>query len=382
MLQAQILRPAELSRRDRAAWAAFRAETEAFASPLLSFEFAEAVARQRQDAAVAVFSRRGEPAGFLAHHRRPGGLGRPIGAPWSDYQALIAAPGSAIDGMEALRAAGLQAFRFAGLIDPEGVFAEADSAGSEAYHIALAASGEDYWESLRAASPKRFKNMRRLEHKLAREMGEVVLVAPDHDPSAFERLLGWKSDQFRRSGLHDVLRPDWSRRFMLQLFETREGPLQGLLITLRVAGRPVAGHFGVRMGDAYHPWIAAYDPALAAYSPGLTFISEAIRAMPRIGLARYDLSAGSDHYKRPFASAVTTVREGVARLGAPGLAPTLVRLSGLLGPRPADAVRRVERRLDHIAAVDLSFAGRVQGIAQAIAASSRRLEAHAEYGAA
>jgi CelD/BcsL family acetyltransferase involved in cellulose biosynthesis len=376
MLHADVLKPAELSRRDRAAWNAFRAETAAFRSPLLSLEFAEVVGAVREDAAVAVFYRRGVPAGFLAHHRRPGGLARPIGASWSDYQALVSGPDSALDGDEALRAAGLAAYRFGGLLDPYGVFAGAAAEDQEAYQIVLSGSGEDYWESLRAASPKRFKNMRRLEHKLAREVGELTLIAPDFDPAAFERLLAWKSDQLRRSGLHDVLRPAWSRALMWRLFEMREGGVQGLLITLRVGGRAVAGHFGVRMGEAYHPWIAAYDPALAAYSPGLTFMSEAIRAMPGLGLRAYDLSAGSDHYKRPFASGIVTVREGVAGAAGLRLGPSLARMGEALGARPAQTLRRVERRLDHIAASELTLSGRMQGIVAALAASSRRLEAH------
>ena len=107
MLQADILRPSDLSRSDHAAWSADRDATTAFRSPLLSAEFALAVGEVREDAAVAVFRRRGAPIGFLAHHRRPGGLARPIGSPWSDYHALISGPDGAIDGAEALRAAGL-----------------------------------------------------------------------------------------------------------------------------------------------------------------------------------------------------------------------------------------------------------------------------------
>ncbi|HTK34274.1 MAG TPA: GNAT family N-acetyltransferase [Caulobacteraceae bacterium] len=374
MLQTAILRPSEVSAQERAIWAAFRQETPAFRSPLLSAEFADAVGAVREDAAVAVFRRHGRPVGFFAHHRRPGGLARPIGATWSDYHALITAPDAAVDGTEALRAAGLSSFRFSGLVDPHGVFAETQTEAHEAYLIAVDGSGEDYWETLRAASPKRFKNMRRLEHKLAREVGEPSVAAPDHDQVSFDSLLGWKSEQLRRTGLHDVLQPAWSRALMQSLFQLRDGPLQGLLVTLKIGSHAIAGHFGVRLGGAYHPWIAAYDPALAAYSPGLTFMSEAIRAMPSLGLTSYDLSSGSDHYKRPFASDMAIVREGVFRTGA-GF--SLGRLSAMLGEGPARTMRRVGRRLDHIASAELSFSGRMHGFAAAVAASSRRLDVQA-----
>jgi CelD/BcsL family acetyltransferase involved in cellulose biosynthesis len=144
----------------------------------------------------------------------------------------------------------------------------------------------------------------------------------------------------------------------------------------------VAAHFGVREGDAYHPWLAAYDPAFAAYSPGLTFMSEAIRAMPGLGLTSYDLSAGSDHYKRPFASETVAVSEGVLRVQGGAIERSLVRVSGVLGEGPARILTRVRRRIDHIAAAELSLSGRVQGLAAAVAASSRRLEAGAGEGEA
>ena len=383
MLQAEILKPQDLTREDRLAWKAFQDATPAFASPLLGPAFAEAVAEFRADTAVAVYRRSGAVVGFLAHHRRFPGLGRPIGSPWSDYHALVSAPDAGIVGQEALRLAGLEAFRFSGLIDPYGAFAASAEETADAYLIRLGDAGEDageaYWEALRAASPKRFKNMRRLEHKLEREVGEVRLIA-DRDPANFERLLGWKQDQFRRTGLHDVLATPWSGQLMRSLFARRDGELQGLMLTLTVAGQPIAGHFGVRSGTAFHPWIAAYDPAYAAFSPGQTLISEAIRAMPRLGLQRYDLAEGSEHYKKPFASDVFPIAQGLARTApATGMAASVERAwtaaGDAFGPSGAQAIRRLRRRMDHIASVELTLAGRAKGLATALAASRRRLEA-------
>ena len=147
--------------------------------------------------------------------------------------------------------------------------------------------------------------------RLERERGELSLVGPDRDGRAFELLLHWKRDQLRRSGLHDVYRPAWVQGLMRQLFATREGPMQGLMLTLRVDGRPIAGHFGVRLGDAFHPWIASIDPEAADYSPGQTYLSRAIAAMPQLGLTTYDLAAGHDHYKAPYANRREPAAEGV-----------------------------------------------------------------------
>lgn len=376
-LQAVLTAPADLSAADLGAWTAFAAAEPAFSSPLLSPEFAAAVARARVDAAVAVLKRDGRTIGFLAHHRRPGGFGRPIGAIWSDAHALIHEPGTAIDGAEALAAANLSTLRVHGLIDPAGTFGESRLPTTDAFSIQLVTDAEAYWESRRALSAKRFKNLRRLENKLDREVGEIGFVAPDHSPAALDQLFAWKQAQFKRTGRHDVLSSAWSETLMRSLFATQTGPLQGLLLTMTVAGRPVAGHFGVRRGEVYHPWIAAFDPALADYSPGWTFLRRAIEAMPGLGLSRYDLAGGHEHYKLPLASERTPIGSGgLHGRSAPASLDSAIAFAGrALGETRAPLVDKVRRRLDHIAAAEPSLSGRLQGLATALSGAGRR---HAE----
>jgi CelD/BcsL family acetyltransferase involved in cellulose biosynthesis len=371
VLNAEIIRPDALTREDRAAWQGLRATSPAFASPLLGPDFAEAVGAARSDAAVAVFRRDGRAVGFLAHHRRPNGLARPIGSPFSDYHALIAEPD--LTGEEALRLAGLREYRFSALVDPHAALASATVGEDEGHAIVLGAAsptaGADYLEGLRAGSPKRFKNVRRLDHKLEREMGAIAVRAPDHDPAVFDAMFAWKREQFLRTGLHDVFAPAWTRRLMRALFERREGPLQGLMITMTVAGQPAVMHFGVREADRFHPWIAAQDTALAAFSPGQTFLWRAIEAMPDMGLNVYDLAAGHDHYKTPFANVAIPIGEGALRL-VPGLEGEAWRLAeSALG---ANGAGRLRRRMDQIASVELTLGGRVKGMVHALASRSRR----------
>lgn len=370
MLTAETVRPADLTVKDRAAWMALRGSAEAFQSPLLGPDFAEMVARVRPDAAVAVIRQGGKPVGFLPHHRRPHGLARPIGAPFSDYHGLVAEPG--LDGATALKLTGLREYRFSALVDPHGAFGTVDEAGQEGFAIALErrdGAGAEHLEALRAASPKRFKNVRRLDHKLEREVGPVALISPDHDRASFDTMFAWKRAQFLRTGMTDVFSVPWARSLMSRLFEAREGRLRGQMITLQVGGRPAVMHFGVREGERYHPWIASQDEALAAYSPGQVFLWRTVEAMPSMGLYWYDLAAGHDHYKTPYASRTVPIGEGSVRT-APGLEAEAWRLAetafGLSG------VSRVRRRLDQIASVELTLEGRLRGLAQAVAARAKR----------
>lgn len=370
MLTTETVHPSRLTPGQIAAWRALCAREPAFSSPLLGPDFTLAVGAVREDARVTVGYHACRPALFWPHHIRPGGLARPIGAPFSDYHGVISAPGVPFSPAELMAEAGVRRFVFDGLVDPQGRFAQCTSVERPVYGVRLTGDANAYFEALRADSPKRFKNMRRLEHKLEREVGPLTLEAPDRAQDAFESLMAWKSDQFRRTGLHDVLAPDWVRALMASLFAMTNAPMQGLLITLRAGGRPVAGHFGVRAGDAFHPWIAAFDPAFAAYGPGVTLVSQAIRAMGRLGLKSYDLSGGHDHYKKPFVLGTETVSQGVVAHGQKAGA------ANRFADRPSTLVR-VGRRLDHIAAVEPTLPGRIGGVISALAGASRRLGAGA-----
>lgn len=369
MLTAEIVRPDALTLRDLGAWRAICDGRPAYRSPLLGPEFAQAVGAVRRDVAVAVLKRRGETVGFLAHHRGRDGFARPIGAPFSDYHGPVLAEGFDPSLAEVLAASGLHCFRCTSLIGPA---PDAATEAREAYAIGLEAiDAPGLLEEIRRSDPKRAKNWRRLSHKLEREQGAVEF-GPDRSTEALRAVLAWKSAQLRRSGLHDVLRPLWVRELVNDLFANPDPVFGGLFLTLRVEGRPVAGHFGVRRGGVYHPWVAAYAPDAAPYSPGVLFLLRAIEAMPALGLTTYDLSAGSDHYKKPFANVRTVVRAGLVR-AAPGAEAPFGWMQAALGARGAALARRLDQRLEQIAAAEPTILGRLKGVLGAVKDGPRRM---------
>lgn len=372
MLRLEVHHPAELTDADIVAWRELCASRPEFRSPLLGPDFARAVGAVRPDARVAIWREGERGVGFFAYHHRPGGMARPIGAPLSDYHGLVA--DRPLDIQQDLAEFGLAAFRFTGLVDPYSDFASAISGVHQAHVIELERSADAYLEQVRAASPKRFKNYRRLDGKLDREVGPLTLRAPDFDRDAFNQLLGWKREQLARTGAHDFLAPTWTRDLLASFLDMREGPFQGLMINLYVGDHLLAGHIGVRVGDVYHPWIASTDPAMAAWSPGQLFLLRAIAAMPGLGLKVYDLGPGHDHYKRPYAFSSRMIGEGtMAASGPRGRAAVASEKAWLLaGANGAGPLGRLRRRLDIIATSELSLAGRAKGLAGAIAARALR----------
>ena len=373
MLDVETLHPRDLTEADLRIWRDMAAAEPAFDSPLLGPDFAQAVGVVRDDARVAVIRRDGETLGFLPHHRRPGAMARAIGSPLSDYHGLVSRPDAELTGARVLGAADLTAYRYTGLIDPYGVFGQGEL--KTAHVIALGnTDAETYLEAVRAASPKKIKNWRRLDNKLEREMGAVELVAADRSREAFDQLIAWKREQLERTGVHDFLRPDWTRDLMLNLFEKQTGPFQGLMINLYAGGELVSGHFGVRLNGVYHPWIASTNPAYGEWSPGQIFFMRAIAAMPGLGLHRYDLGPGHDHYKGAYALSQIQIGEGTATAAtmAGRVASSLDGVMALAGSRGAGPVGRLSRRMDAIASVELTMGGRVRGLVDAFANQAQR----------
>lgn len=377
MLEAQTLHPKELCDADVRLWRQFALAHADFSSPLLGPDFAQAAGAIRDDARVAVLRQDGRTVAFLAHHRRPGGMARPIAAPLSDYHGIVSDPAVTLTAAQVLEAAGLSAYRFTGLIDPHGLFAGQVTREQEAHVVHLESSADAYLEALRAASPKKMKNYRRLAHKLDREVGELRIAAPDDSQAAYDTLIAWKRDQLRRTGTHDFLGPDWVRALFQSLFERRDGGFQGLMVNLYAGDRLVAGHFGVRLDGVYHPWLASADPDLPAYSLGQVFLMQAIAEMPRLGLVTYDLGPGHDHYKKAYALLQRPIGEGLAVAGnrAGEAQRGWEGVWTLAGANGHGMAARLRRRLDVIATTELTFAGRARGFAVAIADQARKSRA-------
>ncbi len=375
MLDVETLHPSLLAPADVATWRVLAASQPQFSNPLMGPDFAQAVGKVREDARVAVVRQDGEAVGFLAYHRRPGGLARPIGSPLSDYHGLVSRPDAGLKIDDVLRAAEVSLFRYTGLVDPNAVFPTAPEDDRTAYVIDLRETdAEAYLEAIRAESPKKTKNYRRLDHKLEREVGPVRLVAGDVSREAFNQLIDWKRDQLVRTGGHDFLRADWTRELMADLFTTRAGHLRGLMIGLYAGDTLVAGHFGVRQGQTYHPWIASTSPDHTAWSPGHIFFLRAIAAMPELGLTRYDLGPGHDHYKRAYGRSTVTIGEGAASAASLGgrMALSVENVWHLAGAHGEGALGRLRRRMDAIASTELTMGGRVRDFVEAVASRAHR----------
>ena len=373
MYRIDVMNPDRIDSGLRQAWIELAREC-GLTTPLLHPDFAILMGHVRKDVRIVCAFDGNRLAAVLPIHHRPGGLARPLGAPFADVQGVISAGGFSMPLNTLFDKAGIRALHFDAAADPHGRLG--DLAEAEPLH-AMRVDGDldTVLESQRALHAKRFKNHRRLARQLEHERGQVELVAPDRDEGAFAGLLGWKRAQYQRTGRHDVLAPRWASELMQTLFREGQGEVQGLMVTLRVEGRVAAGLYGIRAGRDYNPWIAAFDPEFAPWSPGQLILHELMEKMPDLGLTRVDLAGGHDHYKKYYANAHEKMRTGLVTASGLARAHTRVaRLPWTLGEAIPGSVSRqvarLHRRAELVASSELDWRGRLNGMWRAIAMRS------------
>ena len=365
----------ELSDADAADWQALCDAHTDYSSPLLGPHFARLIASVRTDVRYLLVREGGALVLSMAVHKRPFGLARPVGAPFSDLSGPVIAQGFTPDMADILHRAGIAAYRADAVPDPwQALQAGPDSENEPAWVISLGdRTPADYLEACRSANPKRLKNFRRLDRRLDETHGPIMLNHGPASPQSLAQLLAWKSRQFRADGLVDVVTATETRRILQAVARADGDGIEGYMVALMAEGQLYAGHFGVRSGGHFHPWISAYDPALSEFGPGVLLLLNIVTRMPEMELESYNIAGGHDHYKKYFALDQIHVKR--LHLTAPGLAG-MVQSAGyrswdMIGGRnDASAAARLRRRLDHIATCERGLLKRASGLVYAVAKRS------------
>jgi CelD/BcsL family acetyltransferase involved in cellulose biosynthesis len=372
-MDVSLCHPRDLADADIAAWSALRAADPRLDSPFLSPHFARCAGSVRDDARVLVVrGEGGAPHLFLPLQFSRSGLARPLGAPLCDVSGPIAAAGAADLLSRALGRTGLAAYAFAGwpaAPQAKGVKLRHTDASAVAD---LSTGFDTFLEGQRAAHPKHFKKMRRLARQAENDHGPATITFGPASAEDLATLIGWKREQYARTGRHDVLGPDWTRALLDACAALHAHDFAGVMATLRYDGKLAAAEFGLRSGATLHGWIAGYDPAFASCSPGLILQERLLEHAAASGVTRAVLGTGEGHYKKHYTSFSEPVDEGVVAAaglagGARALAAGLLLAveQGRFGPASRLAVR-TRRRMDVILAVETSMGGQVRGLARAI----------------
>jgi CelD/BcsL family acetyltransferase involved in cellulose biosynthesis len=334
-------------------WRGIQAGSSAFESPYFCPEFTRAVGDVRDDVRVAVIENDGQPVGFFPHQRTLLGMGKPVGGPLSDFHGVIATPGSEWDPDTLVRAAGLSVWAFDHLVGDVHRFESRVTARAASPRIDLGAGYKCYVQDRRKAGSDYIPKTEGLARKLGREFGSLDFTLHDPAPAPLEHLFRWKSEQYRRSGITDGFDVPWTRALLRRICTVQTEEFAGVCSALRVNGRIVAVHMGMRSRQVLHYWFPAYDPAFAKFSTGIILLLRMAEAAAGAGLRTIDLGKGDAPYKQRLMTGAAELAEGAVEL--PSLLASARRLRraaearaarggiGALLRLPLRAVRRLER---------------------------------------
>jgi CelD/BcsL family acetyltransferase involved in cellulose biosynthesis len=310
-MRISVVRPDELGPADIAAWHSMQRTTATLANPFMSPEFAVAVGRFRPAARVAVLTDGPSIAGFFPFERQRLRVGVPIGGGLNYCQGLVHAPGVEWVPRELLRACDLSVWQFDHLAQGQRPFEHYRTTIAPSPVIDLADGFESYHQKLRVKSPKFVKEIERKARKLAREAGELRLVADSRDADALQSLMAWKSNQYRRTGRMDRLAKPWIVGLIDDLFATCNSHFSGLLSVLYAGDVPVAADFGLRSGHVLAGWFTGYDTRFSKTSPGLILHLRLGEAVAGSGVRLIDMAKGAKDYKETLKNGDIFVGEGM-----------------------------------------------------------------------
>ncbi|MFG1706382.1 GNAT family N-acetyltransferase [Nonomuraea sp. M3C6] len=308
--------PRELGQHEVSRWRALQESDSALDNPFLSPEFTITVGELRDVVRVAVLYDGPDIVGFFPFERHPMGIGKPVAAGLTDAQGLVHVKDLELDPRRLIKDCGLSVYEFDHLVSGQPLLA----ARHERYPspiIDLRDGFDQYTDSLKQHSGKTYKSTLAKSRKLQREAGAMRHDYATTDLAPLHTLLGWKTDQYRRTGRTDRFAHKWIVELVERLLATQSESFAGVLDMVYVDDEPVAGHFGVRTRTTLAGWFPAYDTHFAKYSPGLIQHLAMAEKAAESGIQVIDMGRGQKEYKDKLKNGELEVAEGrVARVGA------------------------------------------------------------------
>ena len=329
----RLIRPDDLDAGLIEVWRTIQADAPEFCSPYFCPEFTQCVAAVRRDVRIVVIENDGRPAGFFPFQRGFMGIGRPVGGALSDFHGVLIAPGSEWTLSGLMQAANLSVWSFDHLVGESDRFASSVEERAPSAQIDLGEGYEKYVQGRRLKGSDYIPKTEGLARKLERENGTVEFLLHDVSSAAFDQVLEWKRQQYLQSGLTDVMAVSWICALLKRVMVAQGPSFAGICSVLRVNGRMVAGHIGMRSQRTMHYWFPAYDPEYGKFSTGIILFLRMARALAEEGVSKIDMGKGSSLYKDRLMTGSIEVGSGAVELPS-----AMARLRQL--HRNADAISR------------------------------------------
>ncbi len=304
----RVIPARELSDSEEVAWRAILQDAPNLDSPYLHPEFTRCVAAIRTDLEVVVIESDSGPVGFFPFQRVSRAEARPVGGRLNDCHRVIALPNVDWKLEDLLKAARLSAFEFH-YLDSTEQFAPYARREFESVHLDLSAGYAEYVANLN--SRRVVTETARKQRKLEREVGTIRFEWESDEEAAFEQLIKWKSAQYVRSTIADVMSFGWTVDLLKECWHRNGREFEGLLSTMYAGDQLVAVHFGIRADSVLHQWFPAYDVEFSNYSPGLIHLMSMAEAANTHDVSRIDLGEVCGYKSRVMSGGKTMYEGGI-----------------------------------------------------------------------
>lgn len=305
----EVVKPADLTPDQIAAWSGLQAGDARFRSPFFRPEFTLAVGAVRKDVEVAILEDQQRLVGFFPYQRGPGNVAAPVGGRFSDYQGVVVRGDLIWHPQELLKACCLAAWNFDHLLAGQLPLAAFHRRQSSSPYMDVSQGFAVYRATRENKHSNEISEVLRKGRKVGRDIGPLRLET-NCQPAVLETLLSWKRAQYRRTGVVDVLEPEWTRALLNHVMSCQTSAFAGMLSAIYFGDRLASIHFDMRSNDTLHGWFSAYDSELSRHSPGSLHLLELARAAESLGLRTIDLGKGDEYYKRRLMTAATPLAEG------------------------------------------------------------------------
>lgn len=275
----------------------------------LSPGYCRAVATHFVGVRVLIFWEHGQPVGFLPLQTGQGllmlgGVHGPVGGAMADYFGLVAKPGFELQIAQILQQSRINAISFGHLSESQAAFGLSGEQPRIGLRTHIGESGNLFWEELKTLDKKLVLDTERRERKLATECGTLSFELNSSNSEAdLEELIRLKQSQYDRTGKQSAPLFDERNINLLRSLRTSTDPsCSGLLSVLRVDGKLVAAHFGLRCHETLHFWFPVYAVDFRSYSPGRILLKNIILAGAEQGIRIIDRGEGDTPAKRDFSN--------------------------------------------------------------------------------
>ena len=300
----------QLTAEQAAAWSRIQRAEASLASPYFRPEFTQAVAAVRDDVETAILEDRGAIVGFFPFQRGRRSVATPVGGRLSDFQGVVVGSQTPWDPRQLLRQCGLSAWHFDHAIASQRPLGPYQRTIAGSPFLDLSAGWEGYVAAQRARHKETFKKLLRKLRHAESEAGPVRVDFHTCSRDLFNTMVQWKQEQYRRTGVPDVLAAPWGVALLENVWQTSAAEFSGVLSSLYIGDRLGALLLSMQSGDVLHAWFSAYDTALSQYSPGLMLFLELGRLAESHGIRHINLGKGPETYKEQICSGAVQLAEG------------------------------------------------------------------------